>query len=466
MTIVVVLTAAALGSPARRVGDGFEYLAMASNLSSGRPPSLAAEDVAAMVQETRAHGDATWDGALVPWLRGRDGRYDFLHFWMYPLVAAPFVAGARLLGQHPNGGFTLVNGLLLLGLSWTLQRAGVGRAAVLIAMTLLWWIDKAHAEIFIVTLTGLGLILRDRAPRASLVLLGIATAQMPMLIPVLLASAVAAMWKYGSRALGAAIVAGLVAATYPLYYLWRLGMASPLTDTVLWHLPSASAVLTPILDPNLGIAWFSPVLVSVAVLGMVETIRQRNWGELAALCVGVGTILFAATQTPNVNHGGTPGMSRYGVWLLAVMLPFAVRGDRIAASTRPVAYTALVGISVVFAALTLHPRFGDAATGPTPTRLAALIWTRAPVLDNPLPEVFAERVGHIDGPASVPVATDACEKALVVGTGADVSWPPQCAPRPAPPRCVEVRALCYVNGADFTLAPKQPGFTPVAGIRP
>ena len=461
--IALVLLAASTGSPVRRVGDGFEYLAMARNLSRADAPSLAAQDFDDLAIETRAHGDPTWEGEPTPWLGGRGGRYDFLHFWIYPLIAAPFVAGARMLGQHPNGGFTFVNMLLLFGLSWMIWRAGAGRVAALVPLTLLWWIDKAHAEIFIVSLTGMGVMLSETAPRLSLLLIGIATAQMPMLAPLLVASAVIALWTYGRRAAGAAVAAGLIAATYPLYYLWRLGTPSPLTGTVVWHLPTASAVLTPILDPNLGIAWFAPVLVSIAALGIVAAVRQRRWLELAVLAAGAGTVLFAAAQTPNVNHGGTPGMSRYGVWLIGVLLPFAIRGDRVAASVRPIAYTTVAGMAVVFAALTLHPRFGDAATGPTPTRLAALIWTRLPALDNPLPEVFAERVGHVDGAAFVPVATDACEKALVIGTGAAVLWPAQCVARAAPPRCMAADALCYANGASFILAPSQPGFTPLVG---
>ena len=116
-------------------------------------------------------------------------------------------------------------------------------------------------------------------------------------------------------------------------------------------------------------------------------------------------------------------------------------------------------LSVLSAAFVFHPRFGDAATMPSPTPLAAFIWTHAPSLDNPLPEVFAERIAHLDGPVSLPVATSACDKALVVGTGADVIWPANCVRVSAPAECVEAGALCYANRGSWAMAPNQPAMT-------
>jgi hypothetical protein len=190
----------------------------------------------------------------------------------------------------------------------------------------------------------------------------------------------------------------------------------------------------------------------------VIAIRRREWAGLSPLLIGAAVLLFAATQTPNVNHGGTPGMSRYGVWLLALLLPLAVQAD-VAVRWRPP--MAVAGaLTVLVAALTLHPRFPDAAITPSPTPVASFVWTRMPALDNPLPEVFAERVGHVDGRPPLPVATAGCEKALIVATDAGVSWPGSCEPRAVPGECRAAGALCYANGASVVPAPRQPGFPP------
>ncbi len=462
--IAFVLVAAVWGSPARRVGDGFEYLAMALNLAEGQPPSLAPQDFPAVTRKPAAHEDPTWDQPAATHLRGRDGRYDFAHFWMYSLAAAPFVAGAGVLGLHPNTGFTAVNLVLVVGLCWLLVNARAGGVAALIAMILMWWVDKAHAEIFIVCVTGSALLLSEVAPEASLLLLGLATAQMPTLAALLVAAIAVALQRHGRRVIGAALGGAAIALSCPLYYFWRLGIASPLTETLVPYLPPVRAILTPLVDPNLGIAWFAPVLLLLAAVGALGAVRNRDWAHVGLICIGAGAILVAGTQTPNVNHGGTPGMSRYGLWLLGLMLPLAVRGEHLAASTRPIAYATAVGMTVLFSAVTLHPRFGDAGAQPSPSGLAAIVWEKAPFLDNPLPEVFAERVEHLDGFAPVPVATARCEKALIVGTGTDVLWPPQCEPRRPPGECVQRETLCYANGTIFTPAPKQPGFRTLVRI--
>jgi hypothetical protein len=69
--------------------------------------------------------------------------------------------------------------------------------------------------------------------------------------------------------------------------------------------------------------------------------------------------------------------------------------------------------TVLFAALVLHPERADAGMTQRPTALAAMVWRFVPGFDNPLPEVFVERVEHADGIAPTPTAFGS--KALIVG---------------------------------------------------
>ncbi|MBI4263485.1 MAG: hypothetical protein HY657_03835 [Acidobacteria bacterium] len=469
--VAVLLVAAAWDSETRRVGDGFEYLAMARNLARVQAPSLSAADFVELEREANAHGDSSWRQAPMPSLQAADARFDFPHFWMYSLAAAPLVAGSTAAGLHPAAGFTMLNVALVTAGVWLLLRRGAAVAAVLFAAILLWWIDKVHADIFIAALTVLALQLRERTPLVSLWLLGVAAAQMPVLMVLLVAWTASTYWaatgavpgghaRASRRVLPGAAMAFALAALHPVYYLWRLGVVSPLGDTVSRHVPGVRAIVTPLVDPNLGILWFAPALSVLTVVGAVAAGRGRQWRELGPLLVGAAALLVAASQTPNVNHGGTPGMSRYGIWLLAVLSPLALRGELVAARRCPRLLTAAAALSVVCAAIVFHPRLGDAGVTPSPTALARVLWTRLPAIDNPLPEVFAERIGHTDGDAVVPVATERCEKALVVGTGGEVRWPEVCAPRPAPDACRAAGALCYANGTGFSSAPRQPAFRP------
>jgi hypothetical protein len=79
-----------------------------------------------------------------------------------------------------------------------------------------------------------------------------------------------------------------------------------------------------------------------------------------------------------------------------------------------------------------------------PTETAAWLWTHAPRLYSPAPEVFAERVSHRE-PARLPVAWPGCTKVLLV----EGQWPAGCPPLgPAPPPCLKPNALCYASPID------------------
>jgi hypothetical protein len=78
-----------------------------------------------------------------------------------------------------------------------------------------------------------------------------------------------------------------------------------------------------------------------------------------------------------------------------------------------------------------------------PTRLAAALWTWAPWLDDPLPEVFVERLTGYDITAAplIPAATPSCSKALLIGG----HWPPQCEATAIPAACAVPGTFCYAN---------------------
>jgi hypothetical protein len=90
-----------------------------------------------------------------------------------------------------------------------------------------------------------------------------------------------------------------------------------------------------------------------------------------------------------------------------------------------------------------HPARPEAAD--RPTRLASFLWTRHPSVDNPLPEVFVERLRGLDE-NWLPAATPGCEKVLLPGRGARSGvWPIPCAPVTPPARCQQPGATCYAN---------------------
>lgn len=158
-------------------------------------------------------------------------------------------------------------------------------------------------------------------------------------------------------------------------------------------------------------------------------------------CVGLSLpLLFAFAQTMNVNHGGTPGMSRYALWLLPLAAPLVDAAYGAASVRWRQALTLCVTASAMWSAIYFAPARGEGFLEPTP--LARYQWQHYPDLMDPLPEIFAERTRHQES-VNVFAATPSCSKALLQSG----QWPFPCTPTtaPIPPECRPDGVLCYAN---------------------
>ncbi len=450
----------------RRTGDGGEYMAMARQAAHLAPPSIALGDVEYFSQQPWG----TLDGHHADQgLRGRDGREDFIHFWFYPLLAAPFVRVAETLGANANWGFTAVNVLLLLSAAAVLiRRLDAATMLLIVCSPILWWIDKAHTEVFTFTMLALGFaLIRDR-PWWSALAFGAAATQNPPIAALLglaiVWMALAGRWRDRRALLGAAGGVAL-AILPPLYYYWRLGVFFPLRGAAALHWPGVAALTAVLSDPNLGIVFVAPAwAAAVAVAAVVLIARQP--ARLAAADVWSAALaaawfLFCFAQTLNMNSGGTFGPSRYGLWLIPLAVPLFRQVVEWKGPDRMRWLRVAAALAVVWTPIVAQPRFKENYL--EPSRLAVWLWTHQPSLYNPLPEIFMDRVGRKEIDAELPVATPACEKALLVATESrGVLWPPQCSPQSVPAVCTPPGTLCYANRAGdsyvFSPAPSQPPF--------
>jgi hypothetical protein len=446
-------------STPRHVGDAGEYLAMSLNLARFSRPSLTPDELV----QARALFPGDVDIHLeMPELRGPDGRQDLPHFWFYPLLAAPFVRGALAAGAHPLTGFTALNITLLIGVA-ALLATRVPSAVVLIvaAGPVLWWIDKAHIEVFTFSLITTALLLLPSSPWWSIVAFGTAATQNPPMAGAMGIAIAFALYKRGwrdRRVWIASMAGGILAAIHPLYYHSRLGVWSGLYQGIDFHWPSIRELTTVAFDPNLGIFVHDPILLVAIVFALVELVTRPG---RHALDMEVGTVaavaalfLLSFTQTTNFNSGGTPGPSRYGLWLVPFAVPICAAVPSGARWIR-----VLAAAAVVWCASSFAPNLPEQYL--RPTRLAADIWRLRPGLDDPLAEVFAERVaGHER--AMPPIATAGCEKVLLVGDGSGAEWPERCASVSVPDFCRDKGALCYANRTDtsyrFVPAPSPPAW--------
>lgn len=464
--LILVLVAAAADSTPRRVGDGAEYIAMALALSHGSPPALTDGELRDATAALDAAPGFEFHGSLAQAPLRSGGRQDFYHFWLYPLTVAPVLAVGRFVGLTFFVAFTLVNlAALALLAGMLVRRTPAPLAALVIVSPLMWWIDKAHAEIFLVTAVGVGLMVVRERPLVGVLALAAAGAQAPPLAPLWLAASIDLLRRQPARTTNtyAAVAASAALLLMPLaYYGWRLGVASPLKDATIQTWPGLRAWITPLVDLNLGMLWHAPALAGLTALGFARawSTEEHEWRPIAVVAVtGAIGLLSAGATSGNINHGGTPGISRYAVWLIGMVVPFVSLAVSRVHARAPGSLLVISSLSIACSAYLFQPRWPDASGAPAPTALADWIWRHTPALDNPLPEVFAERVGGRDGNAELPVTTTRCEKVLLRAGGA--RWPVPCRPREIPLECRSPGRVCYANGGatpTFSVAPRQPSF--------
>ena len=442
---LLLLIVLILGSSSRRVGDGGEYLDMADKLARLLPPRR------------------------------------YAHFWFYPALAAPMLWIVRLAGVNQYLAFTLVN-LALLGAAFWLASGVLRWPALLLlfASPIVWWIDKAHTEVFTFSLltiafvalgspgvrssarTGVGAGREGLGERASalhpgwaIACLGAAGTQNPpiaalaaLAIPFLVLTGRASLRD--RRFIVLCLAGFLLAALHPAYYsLVRGGPPFPLANSTHGRIPNIDELTAVVIDTNIGLIVNAPILALGVVLAtgflLVRFPRLLLGADTGLSLCAAAIFLESFAQTTNVNSGGTPGMSRYALWLIPLSLPFLRRFDRApqpAALREATAWVA--ALSSVWSLATFHPRWPE-DYGKI-TWVANWLWANYPWLDRPVPEVFIERLANGDVDWWLPATTPQCEKILLTGRGPGVPvWPIPCFPTPLPATCMEAGVLCYAN---------------------
>lgn len=198
---------AALRAPILRTGDAHQYHAMAAALARLGPPSLSADEVAAykawLAAQPAASSFPDATRAIDQPNLVRDGRQEFSHFWLYPLLASPAVALLTPLGVHPGYAFLAVNAVVLAIALW--QIAATTRPAVallLLASPLLWFVNKAQVEVFTFGCLALAMTLaiRGRFAWAALAAAVASTQNIPIaaVVPVFWAAGLLRAGRFGS----------------------------------------------------------------------------------------------------------------------------------------------------------------------------------------------------------------------------------------------------------------------------
>ncbi len=455
LTLVLALTAAP-----RRTGDAHQYIAMALQFAEWRPPSLSRADEATyrawLESQPMESGFPDGSRAVRQPVLIRDGRQEFSHFWVYPLLATPALVLTSMLGAHPLVAFTITN-VLLLGSALVAAARVFGALAALLVLAspVVWFLPRAQIELFTLSLILLAIAAAaaGRWGWASIAIAIAATQNLPIAatVPLFWTGAVVE-WLVAARSRGVPPVAtsarirrGLAFAVagagitliHPAYYFSRLGVVTPqqLNGGIAGGFPAWDRYFAPLLDPDIGFLAWMPFTAVLALVGIVLFFRSqtgkgrenltKQGGDamtfarsprtllVLAICLTMAMwFLFVFAQTTNVNSGGTVHISRYALWLLPLALPALAMVTQCAQKEAPA--LALSG-GILLLSLYLgyfQPDQPERYVEHSPQ--ATWLMSNHPTLYRPLPEIFVERTLHIDGGPLRSAASPSCQTILVV----------------------------------------------------
>jgi hypothetical protein len=446
-----LIVALSLLAQPRRTGDAHQYLAMASQLAQARPPSLSPGEATEFRGWLEAQAaDSGFPGgasairqpALV-----HDGRQEFSHFWLLPLLASPATRLGDLVGLHPIVAFTVTNALLL-GASLLACSRVFGQLAtlLLLASPLVWFVGKAQVEVFTVALLALAMAAaaRGRWAWAGVSAAIAATQNLPIAatIPLFWAGG-AVVWQAQrpherlahrpdrattQRALLLAAGAIFIALIHPAYYFLQLGVVTPqqLNGGIAGTAPGWTRALAPLADPDIGFIPWLPVTTTVVVAGYLLLARahirdvpfDRNLALAALVAMPIALWFLAVfAQTTNVNSGGTVHISRYALWLLPLTLPvLSVVSRQFDPRGLPIALIAALALVAAYLGY-FRPDQPENYVNHSPQ--AAWLIANASALYHPLPEIFVERTLHIDGGPRASATDPDCQIIFLVAAAPD-----------------------------------------------
>jgi hypothetical protein len=440
LILALLLTLVAANHKVDEYGDFVEYSLIAMAVASHGTPDIRLEDVQQALRIdpepvfaepwTRlAEGmRANQQIAPYPFNRGRNGGYYSIHFFVYPALAAAPMRLLQLAGLPPfkcfqlvNLGFLFILGMCMFRLFGSAPKALTGLALFMVCGGVLYW-NWCSPECMSAAALLSGLILFSTgAPRVGGILAGLAAMQNPPiaaffgfapLMHVALHHRRGTRWSASARAaLGPAYLQGMLATAILLmlpiaFSLWQFGVPSLIAKySTTPALIGAGRLYSFFFDLNQGMIIGVPLLMAALLLWDWRPGQRLRNGAMLALATAFSlTLAVPALAAQNWNSGAN-GMMRYAFWsAMPFLFAFLMR---LRQSPRwPVAVLLAVGLGQA-ACMAGAGLYGYTELSP----LAKRVIEYAPAFYNPDPEIFYERVAHVD------VRTDPASQIAVYETG-------------------------------------------------
>ena len=365
------------------------------------------------------------------------GSSDFNHFWFYSFLAFLVSKFLGFLGIHlgPHESFLALHFLLLFCTaiaSYYLFKWKGLVAFFIITFTspIVWFIDKAHTEIFTYCTVFLSVLFIFRKHYIfGAFFLAFASTQNPSFaliafLPFAYRIIILRNTKFTYIETLFSIATALAILAHPVYYILRFGVPTPqliqggssfginLSYFYIW-----------LIDPDIGLFpnWPAGIIFLLLAVGfwvrsVLKLGLQKPGFNSLFVFVFFAVNLYAQSSTSNINSGGTPGVARYALWYLPIFFPMIYQ--MLSLFTKKLSL-ALGGIFLMIVA-TLNftennPRHREAYL--SPTKLSYFIQKYYSNLYDPPSELFAERYsGYGEGVHSLNprgIVGPDCRKVLV-----------------------------------------------------
>ena len=393
-------------------GDGWEYWYMAESFHRHGTPELLPSDRAAVDREASRISDNLWIPPDHPYayMNTPEGRWFGVHFWSYALSSVPAKAYLEWTGESGLGGLGLANAawfILAIGVTLFGSSAPVGQRLALAVLAaagpVLWYIAWTGAELFSWAMVLIAVVTyRDRRYAWSAAAAGLAATQNP---PIILFGAVAVLaamcerrWRVAALAIAGTAI-GLIPYGFFQYHFGQPNLIAgdsygARADYISWV-----RCWSQLTDFNQGLLPYAPFLVLGAVAGAIRMVYTRDFHGLLLLAGGVAVAV--GTQVSRNWNSGCDGLQRYLVWIIPFAAGVAVQG--IGGRWRLWALAAAALVAHV--AILYEFERADALQGGYLEHTAVAKWvlTHCPEAYWVEPEVFVERVRHVDDWPRAPV---------------------------------------------------------------
>ncbi len=265
-------------------------------------------------------------------IRAVDQTLDTEHFWFISLLTTPFYWMCQLFGLNWKYAFALLNALMFafaLGVAY--RKFGIWGpltlAAGLLSSPLLGYINRAHAEVFSVSLVAVAaLCLQDGEILLAALTLSVISAQISAFSPLALLLVLIKLREFRRmRRLEWAGVAAciLLLALQPVWSLWRHHVLNVLINAGYLFLDMASPkrMAEMFIDPDIGLMFTWPATVALVTLIVSGIIANRQvvarnrifWGFTVTALVFLS---FVSAQQQNY----TSAAPRYSMWFISLLL--------------------------------------------------------------------------------------------------------------------------------------------------